>query len=215
MKKKYIPYILLFLVAVYLAYLAHQHHVTAIKYISDFVVDPKNSHLLSPLAILVSAIGAWLFAFMSIRGSAATSRRKSTFDYLSKLSWDKDYLDAQKTFVKVKVGPTKIRQVAHDYEELKKKNNANGGVDLSEADQETISNYTAIKNILNEYEAIAVAIKAKALDEKMVRNNIRQTFVDHVDACREFIEETRGFSRFKEPQRIWMELQKLAKKWSS
>ncbi len=181
---------------------------------SSFIYDPKYSRFLGPLAILLSAFGAWIFAYFSIRTNSKMARQKSTFDYLSKISWDQDYIEAKKIFISAKVGPKKLTQVARDYEALKVRN----GHELSDSEKETIKVHSAIKNILNEYEALAIAIRSGALDEKMVRENIKQQYLDHVRACSEFIDYTRQQivnqgAAYKNPESIWRELQTLQKKW--
>lgn len=169
--------------------------------------------LLSPAAILVSAAGAWWFANASIKNARDISRKKSTFDYLSKLSWDRDYIEAKNKFLAIKIGPKKLRAVAEEYERLKNNGATAPSADTPAHVMEAISEHSAIKNILNEYEALAVAIRTQALDEEMMKANIQQQFVEHVDACKEFIEHTRKNNNFKRPERIWCELQELAEKW--
>jgi hypothetical protein len=85
--------------------------------------------------------------------------------------------------------------------------------DGSEESIETIKNHSAIKNILNEYEALAIAVKSGALDEEMIRANIHQQFIDHIDACKEFIDHTRKNIGLAKPDRVWCEVQALAEKW--
>lgn len=167
--------------------------------------------LLSPGAILVSALGAWKFASMSIESSERTARCKSTFDYISKLSWDKDYIEAKKRFLDIKVGTKKLRAVSEEYENLKL---AGAMVDEQEKTK-IINDHSAIKNILNEYEALAIAIRSKALDEQMMKDNIQQQFVDHIDACKEFIEHTRKQKDVPRPEKIWCEAQRLAEAWQA
>jgi len=161
----------------------------------------------------VSAAGAWWFANKSILNARDISRKKSTFDYISKLSWDRDYIEAKNKFLAIKIGPKKLRAVAEEYERLKNNGTATPGAGVAEDVAEAIREHSAIKNILNEYEALAVAIRNGALDEDMMKENMQQQFVDHVDACKDFIEHTRKNSHFKKPERIWKEAQALAEKW--
>lgn len=168
---------------------------------------------LAPAAVLVSALGAWYFAHKAIQNAQDISRKKNTFDYMSKLSWDRDYIQAKNTFLEIKIGPKKLRAVAEDYERLKSNGHAHNAPEGDEVARKTIEEHAAIKNILNEYEALAIAIKSSTLDEQIVKANIQQQFVDHVDACKDFIEHTRRHSGFKRPERIWHEVQLLAEKW--
>ena len=70
------------------------------------------SELLSPAAILISALGAWCFAVASIRNAREIANKKSTFDYLTKLSWDRDYIKAKNTFLEIRYGSKKLRTVS-------------------------------------------------------------------------------------------------------
>jgi hypothetical protein len=83
--------------------------------------------LLSPGAILISAFGAWWFANKSIQNARDVARKKSTFDYLSKLSWDRDYIRAKNKFFEIKLGAKKLRAVSEEYEKLK--NSGHAGAD--------------------------------------------------------------------------------------
>jgi hypothetical protein len=169
--------------------------------------------LLAPVAIMVSALGAWYFAHKAIQNAQDISRKKNTFDYMSKLSWDRDYIQAKNTFLEIKIGPKKLRAVSEEYERLKSNGHGHNAPEGNETARKTIEEHAAIKNILNEYEALAIAIKSFTLDEQIVRENIQQQFVDHVDACKDFIEHTRRNSGFRRPERIWCEVQLLAEKW--
>lgn len=169
--------------------------------------------IMSPIAILISAGGAWWFANKAIKNAADVARKKSTFDYLSKLSWDRDYIEAKSLFMRLKLGPKKLRAVAEEYERLKNNGTTTISADPADPVNETIREHTAIKSILNEYEALAIAIDKGALDADMMKANIQQQFVDHVDACKEFIEHSRKVKNFPRPNKIWCELQKLAEEW--
>ena len=164
--------------------------------------------ILSPTAILVSACGAWWFACKAINSNRDVAKKKATFDYLTKLSWDDDYITAKNRFLELKAGPKKLRAVAEDYEAMKS--------DSSNIDKlsEIIIDHSSIKNILNEYEAMAIAVKSGALDEEMIRENIRQQFISHIESCSEFIRYSRNNSGFAEPEKIWCEVQLLSKKWA-
>ncbi|MEP5758519.1 MAG: DUF4760 domain-containing protein [Litoreibacter sp.] len=167
---------------------------------------------LSPAAILISAGGAWWFASKSIKSSAEISRKKSTFDYLSKLSWDKDYIEAKNLFLELKIDPSNLDSVASKYELLKK---SGRNVKNSNNNKSLIAEHAAIKNILNEYEALAVAVRTDALDEQMVKDNIRQQFIDHIECCSKFIEITRVHSKAPDSTKVWCEVQALSSKWKS
>ncbi|SFO43848.1 protein of unknown function [Roseovarius lutimaris] len=169
---------------------------------------------LSPIAILISALGAWWFAAAAIKNARDIANKKSTFDYLSKLSWDRDYIKAKNKFLEIRLGTKKLRAVSEEYHRLKSQGqipNGNQG-DRDEATHDLIEEYSAIKNILNEYEALAIAVRSGALDEGMVKSNIRQQFIDHIESCKEFITHTRRNSGVPEPNKIWCEIQDLVDK---
>ena len=167
--------------------------------------------ILSPIAILISAGGSWYFASQAIESSKTIANRRATFDYITRLSWDKDYIAAKNTFLEIKAGSKKIRAVAEEYEAAK---NGVGTKPTPKKLQEIIESHSAVKNILNEYEAMAIAVKKEVLDEEMMKRNIRQQFVAHVEACKDFIEYTRGQSGMKKPETLWCEIQALAKEWA-
>lgn len=170
---------------------------------------------LSPGAILISALGAWCFAGAAIKNARDIANKKSTFDYLSKLSWDRDYIEAKNKFLEIRVGPKKLRAVSEEYHRLKSQGQIPNGAEHTRDDavHELIEEYSAIKNILNEYEALAIAVRSGALDEAMVKSNIRQQFIDHIESCKEFITHTRNNSGVPDPSRIWCEIQDLVEKW--
>lgn len=172
--------------------------------------------LLGPAAILISAFGAWCFAAASIRNARDIANKKSTFDYLSKLSWDRDYIQAKNTFLEIRYGPKKLRAVSEEYHRLKKDGKLPNGSKIDAGDEaahQIIEEHSSIKNILNEYEALAIAIRSGALDEEMVKSNIRQQFIDHIDGCKDFIEHTRANAGVGKPEKIWCEVQALMEKW--
>lgn len=166
------------------------------------------SYLLGPVAILISAVGAWWFAHKAIETNRQIAKKKSTFDYMTKLSWDQDYIEAKNRFLAINAGTKKLRAIAEEYEATKRANN----LDEQEI-KKIILDHSSIKNILNEYEAMAIAIKVDALDGEMIRANIQQQFISHIDACSEFINYTRSQSGFSKPEKVWCEVQALADEW--
>lgn len=174
------------------------------------------AELLSPAAILISALGAWWFAAKSIKNARDIANKKNTFDYLSKLSWDRDYIKAKNTFLEIRYGPKKLRAVSEEYHRLKNDGKLPNGSKAEGDDGDShkiIEEHSSIKNILNEYEALAIAIRSGALDEDMVKSNIRQQLIDHVESCKEFITHTRANAGVANPDRIWCEVQNLVEKW--
>lgn len=182
------------------------------KHTSDafFAWGLKWKHLLGPSAILVSALGSWILIFLQMRNNRDIAKKRATFDYLSRLSWDNDFLEQRKKFLGIRASDKKMASVATTYEQLKSSDEGK-----EEEFSEALTNHTAVKTILNEYEAIAVGIFTKTLDEEMVRRNFRQQIIDAVTACDEFIAITRKNSTAKEPSKIYCECQNLVKKWKN
>lgn len=175
------------------------------------------TELLSPGAILISALGAWWFAAAAIKNSRDIANKKNTFDYLSKLSWDRDYIKAKNTFLEIRYGPKKLRAVSEEYHRLKndgKLPNGDNDDGTKDDSHRIIEEHSSIKNILNEYEALAIAIRSGALDEEMVKSNIRQQFIDHIESCSEFITHTRANAGLKNPEKLWCEAQALVESWN-
>ena len=174
------------------------------------------TEFLGPAAILISAFGAWWFAAASIKNARDIANKKSTFDYLSKLSWDRDYIRAKNTFLEIRYSYKKLSAISEEYHRLKNNGQLPNGEQVNgdnSAVQKIIEQHSSIKNILNEYEALAIAVRSGALDEDMVKSNIRQQFIDHVESCREFIIHTRNNAGVADPHKIWCEAQALVEKW--
>lgn len=69
----------------------------------------------SPMAILLSSVIAFCIAFYTVRQNRAISRRLATFEYLSRLKWDKDFIICRETYLRYKAGYTKLRAIAEKY----------------------------------------------------------------------------------------------------
>jgi hypothetical protein len=171
----------------------------------------NHSALLSPLAILISGVIAWTIANKTIKANRIISKKRATFEYVSDLQWDDDYIDFLRKYVKLKAGKMKIRLVAEEYHQLRR----NEKRDDDEFNK-VIEQHSAIVGLLNAYETIAVGIFTDTLDEEIIRRNMRQTIIDVVDTCSEFISVTRKqIDNAEDPKKIYDECERLAKKWKS
>lgn len=168
----------------------------------------RNSFWMSPLAIILSALGSWYLVSKSISENRKISQRRATFDYYYKLSWDKDYIDANNRYLALTRGTVKLSKIASDYAIVKAKDEPE-----SDEDKKIIQEYTSIRSILNEYESIAVGIATDTLSEEIILRNMRQTLAKAIDTCSGFIDETRKNSEFAEPDKIYCEVKKLVAKW--
>ena len=138
------------------------------------------------------------------------AKKRATFDYLTRLSWDHDYLAKKEIFLELRAGDKKMATVAQEYERLKKT-----GDDEDNSFRDALKNHSAVRTILNEYEAIAVGIFTNTLSEEIVARNHRQAIMDAVQSCEEFIEVTRKNATVKDPSKIYCECQKLVENWKN
>lgn len=176
---------------------------------------------LSPLAILSSAAATLYVAsrtiksnresvYRTIENNALVSRQRATFEYLSKMQWDKDFIEMKKTYLKLKNSDKKISSVAEKYEELQRTGKAH-----LKSNEKHIDDHNAIRLILNTYEAIAVAIDTGTLDEEMVKRSHQSNIVDTIEHCETFIKVTREKARVPYPDRIYKECQTLVERWKA
>ncbi len=171
----------------------------------------RNEHLLGPLAILCSAAISLLLARQAINANRAIAQKRATFDYMSHLRWDKDFIDASQTYLECRRGSTRMAHLAEEYEKI----DPNNG-DLTSEQQEIMKKHGHIKRLLNEYEAIAVGINTQALCEEVVVRNYKQAIVSTVDECNDFIEKTReyaGKKGYSKPDKIYKEIQDKVAAW--
>ncbi len=145
----------------------------------------NGTNVMSILAIVFSVgIAIWVYN----RG-----RQVLTYQNLIALSWDKDYLEARKVFIKIR---------DNDKEEL---------IELAKSIQSS-EDMTAVRSILNWYEIVAQGIESKILDEKMVKDYYKTTLITDYKKMMPFIEETR---RLYANDSFYIKFQALAKKWNN
>lgn len=122
---------------------------------------------LSALAIAGAAIFAWIWQ----RGIA---RRALTFQTLEQQMWDKDYIDQRKIFVG-----------------LRENHGSNDLADLAKAENDDNNNAQAVRIILNNYELMCIGMKKGVLDEQMVKDYHRTTWLKDYDRMKPYIDAVR------------------------
>lgn len=173
----------------------------------------RNEVYLGPLAILVSAFASWILANRAIKANRDISQKRATFDYMSHLRWDKDFIEATRTYLECRRGSTRMAHIAEEYEKI----DPNNG-ELTPEQQNLLRKHDHIKRLLNEYEAIAVGINSGALSEEVVVRNYKQAIISTVDECKDFIEKTRehaGKKGYSNPECIYIEIQEKVESWNA
>ena len=122
---------------------------------------------LSALAIIGAAVFAWIWQ----RGIA---RRTLTFQTLETQMWDKDFIEQRRIFVGLR------------------ENHGNADLTaLARPEKDDDENAQAVRIILNNYELMSIGIKQGVLDEKMVNDYHRTTWVKDFERMRPYIEAVR------------------------
>ncbi len=173
---------------------------------------------LSPLAIIFSACVAGCLAILTIQENKKIQKRRVTIEYTSRLSWDKEYTDKRKKFLEIKATRIDFSKIAEDYHALPdKKHNAEKNK-LSAKEQTIINNHNVINEILNEYEAMAIAIKMDVYDEDIIKLDMKQAVLSDLRTCGTFIRTTRMArgvkNEYPNPEAIYKECCDLYKEWS-
>lgn len=177
-----------------------------------------------PLAIVLSAIGAWYFAHRAIEANKQLAsersdfdrdiqQKRATFDYMSQIRWDEDFIAATRAYLLCTKQGKDLTEIVNKYEQLGTDAN-----DLSASDKELIELHDNIKRLLNEYEAIAVGIQTGALSEQVVRSSYGQAITAIVNNCKSYIEKTReyaGKKGYSDPSKIYTECQKMTTAWTN
>lgn len=177
----------------------------------------QEAVFLGPLAIVIGGC----VAIWSILSNRAIARKNATFRYFFELQWDKDYIDHKTRFLDLKRrkarGKFKFDSLATEYEDMM--DNGKNSLKSDDEVKSLMDNHASVKILLNEYEAMAVAIKAGALDEQMIRDNREQTIISDYKICEPFIQVTQvraGEDKsFSKPEKIYCEIKALVEKWKS
>lgn len=179
---------------------------------------------LAPFAIVISAIGSWIFAFMAIQNNKSLAEKRSkfdremiqrreTFDYMSKLRWDNDFIEASRAYIECTRQKIDFATLVDDYEKLGPNDSG-----LSDDDKSLIAKHSYIRRLLNEFEAIAVGIRTQALSEDVVKQSFGQAITSIVNRCEPFIIQTRahaGQQGYTDTSNIYKECQAMVAAWSS
>lgn len=179
-------------------------------------VQPPNLFLqygftLSPLAIFLSMLAALWSAKLSLAENRRISKQRATFEYLSRLNWDEDFLKSRRIYMELKAGDMKVKKVAEDYHRMRKQKRPN-----KENFAQVVEKNAAILGLLNEYEAIAIGIDTDTLDDEIIRRNRKSTIMDTLKTCDEFIEVTRENADTLIPKdKIYCEAKALIKRWET
>ncbi len=171
----------------------------------------------APLAILISSAVTWIIATWTILANKKIQRRRVTVDYMSRLSWGKDYTEVRKNFLELKAQGIHFSKIAENYDALPKKHSTAKNT-LSTEEQTIIDNHDIIRKILNEYEAMAVAIRMGVYDKKIIKISREQAVLSDLRTCGTFIGATRTArgvkTEYPNPGAIYKECCDLYKEWS-
>lgn len=150
---------------------------------------------LVPIAILLSAcIGAFV-AVHAIGTQQKIARKRATLDLLSRKEWDNDFVDAKRRF-------NRLRDSGEDI----------GVFATAARKQLEDANFDMIRNILNDYELIAVGIAGEILDEDLYKLWFRSALVKDYEKSRGFIVNIRKLENVPE---YYSEFEVLAKRWGA
>lgn len=147
--------------------------------------------LLTVGAILVSAIAAGTFAVLAIHNQRRIARTQLAFATFARNLWDKDFSAARREFVKLR-------------------NDDEGLVKWAAREHAASQEVASIKNILNDYETVALGMERGILDEVFCFDLFRGSLLKDFTAARPFIEEIR---RREEQPQYFKKFESLAVKW--
>lgn len=132
-------------------------------------------------AVGISAVaitGAAIFAWIWQRGGIA--RRTLTFKTLEEQMWDKDFIEQRKIFVGLREN--------HGSSDLE---------DFAKEENDDDDKAQSIRIILNNYELMCIGIKQGVLDEEMIRQYHRSTWVKDYERMKPYIAAVRKKTAFK------------------
>ena len=148
----------------------------------------------SRLAIAVlTAATAFAVAAFTVREQRRIARRRATIDYLERRKWDTDYLEARQAFLKLRDEKDRGLVYWATCEDLDR------------------SELGTIRNILNDYELIAIGIRQNIYDEAIYHQYWRGTLLrDWEDAELMVIALQRRFN-----PKIYENFKGLAEAWKN
>ena len=145
------------------------------------------------LAALFTGAFAWTIAKRTIRQQRLIARRRATIDFIEKRKWDADYLTARQAFILLR--DDKDRPIEY----------------WADPQQQDRPERTTIRNILNDYELMAVGIREDIFDESLYRQWWKSTLLADWQATNAFIEAVQSeikpqiYSNFRELADAWNE----------
>lgn len=150
------------------------------------------------VAILTAIVGNTLSSEMNMN----VQKVKTTFDMIHKNQWDNDHIKARDLFVKAvakaeKEGGTPL---AHY-------------IDVDDDDYAEIREISsALRNILNEHELTAVAIRENVLSENFYKLWFRSSYVKDYDLTKGYIDAVRDLTGNR---RVFGEFETRAQSWKA
>lgn len=140
-------------------------------------------------AVVLSAVAA----FVIIRDTRATARRRGTLDLILHQQSDRELIEAREGFTKLKSGTTKISSFGtHE-----KRNSPEA---------------QSLKKVLNLHELTAVAIQEGVIDECVYRRWFNGTYIDDYEATKDYIQAVRkSFGN----QKVFSEFEQTALRWKT
>lgn len=147
--------------------------------------------MISAAAVIVSAIVGGSIALHSIRTQRGIARKRATLDLLVQKEWDRAYIEARAEFIALR--------------------DASSGLAFWAAQEHRNSpQVTIIRNMLNDYELIAVGIREGILDEALYKRWFKTAFLKDMEAAAGFIDLIRKSAG---TAAIFAEAEWLARKW--
>lgn len=143
--------------------------------------------------VVISVLGAGIWAFFQMRSNRRIAREKSTLDILLKREWDKDYLEHKAKFNRLR--------------------DAEGG--LSKwicSEHKNSDEVNSIRYIFNDYELIALAIHHDIIDEMIYKKWFKSSMLRDYVAAETGIKATRTLSNAPQNYVQW---ENLAQKWKN
>lgn len=141
-------------------------------------------------AILISASIGAIAAYFTVRANRQIARRRATMDLYVRHIWDSDYQDAR----------NQLRQLR-----------AQGDVErYAETSHRVAPQANAIRDILNDYEALAISIRADVIDEAIYHRLFRGVLIDDWELLTPYV---RKLQELEHNKRIYCETEALCARW--
>lgn len=143
-------------------------------------------------AVLLSASVAGLIAlislFVTVRTNRSNTQKRETISLIMQFHWDKDYIDARKTFIECR---------------------ENGGVVTCVTDEEK---RVAVNKVLNHYEIMSIGVNSEILSEEIYKLYFRSRLVEDFKKSKGYIEHVRDQTN---NEKIFEQYERLARRWAS